>query len=316
MKEFPRRLLRVGATAVVLGTALSLAAREPEGRIVFRSERGAGYEIYSMHAAGGELLNLSNAPHALDDMPDWSPDGSRVVFVSTRDSNDEIYVMDATGANQRRITSHPAIDWRPKWSPDGARIAFMRVEGHASSVLVMDADGTGVRTVALNAKAPDWSSDGAELVFVSTDDGRLYRVRSDGGERRAVGGVRSWGRATAPAWSPDGSPIVFALRDGERASRLFVTTMARGETRVVITGAGHATSPAWTSDGAHLIFTSGVGRQTNLFRVDPDGSDLRPLTGGRARDDHASWVGVEPPPSPVRRRPSAWGKMRQIGFRR
>jgi len=65
-----------------------------------------------------------------------------------------------------------------------------------------------------------------------------------------------------------------------------------------------------------LIFTSGVGRRSNLHAVRADGSEQRALTSGRARDDHASWVDVQPRAPRVRRRPSAWGWMRQISLRR
>jgi TolB protein len=179
----------------------------------------------------------------------------------------------------------------------------------------MDADGTHVRKVVGAAEAPDWSPDGDEIVYVSTEDGRLYRVRSEGGGARPIGAAASRGRATCPVWSSDGSRIAFGVRDGER-SRLFVASLDRGETRRVITAAEDATSPVWTSDGSHLIFTSGIGRRSNLYAVRADGSERRALTSGRARDDNASWVGVESPAPRARRRPWAWGRMRQISLRR
>jgi Tol biopolymer transport system component len=303
------------AIAIAVGVIGQAQARLPKGRVVFRSARGDGYEIYVMDADGTSLQNLSNAPRALHDMPDWSPDGRHIVFVSARDSNDEIYVMSATGANQRRITQHPGLDWRPRWSPDGLHIAFMRYDGHVPSVLVMNPDGSDVRIVVERAESPAWSPDGREIAFVSTVDGGLHRVGLHGGDSTPIAGATSHGGAASPSWAPHGGSVAFALRDGQR-SVLHVTSLETHQTRRVDTGGAYAASPVWTSGGSHLLFTSGSGSRSSLRTARPDGTDARSLTAPGSRDDNASWLSTRVGSSRARRRPSVWGWMRQIGLRR
>ncbi len=71
-----------------------------------------------MDADGSNQTLLTNNP-ALDGLPAWSPDGTKIAFHSDRDGNDEVYVMDADGSNQTRLTNNHAFDFGPAWSPVG-----------------------------------------------------------------------------------------------------------------------------------------------------------------------------------------------------
>ena len=126
-------------------------------------------EIYTAQPTGaGEARLTSNG--VSDDMPVYSPDGSKIAFVSERDGNPEIYVVDAAGTTEPvRLTTNTTIEMDPAWSHDGARIAFTRrgVPGTAgdSDVWVVDADGATapVRLTTNTADDTDaaWSPDGS-----------------------------------------------------------------------------------------------------------------------------------------------------------
>ena len=53
----------------------------------------------------------------LNDVPAWSPDGTKIVFRSNRDAFGEIYVMNADGTGQTRVTNNSSgeqeVDWQP-----------------------------------------------------------------------------------------------------------------------------------------------------------------------------------------------------------
>ena len=91
-------------TQVVLGVV--------EGTIAFRSDRDGNDEIYVMNGDGSGQTNLTNNPSD-DDLPAWSPDGTRIVYCS----HGEINIMNADGSSQTNLTNNSSEDCLPSWSP-------------------------------------------------------------------------------------------------------------------------------------------------------------------------------------------------------
>jgi dipeptidyl aminopeptidase/acylaminoacyl peptidase len=118
-----------------------------------------------------------------------SPDGKWILFVSARDGWDHVYVMPAgqrvEGAGQTepiQITKGKFEAWRPQWAPDSTRIAFdANSEGnYGNRQLYVATIGGGAGTPAHwtiapvttgrgTNIAPQWSPDGARLVYQHTD---------------------------------------------------------------------------------------------------------------------------------------------------
>jgi TolB protein len=128
---------------------------------------------------GAQPQNITNSPLAIDDDPDWSPDGEKIAFTS-HDVNDnannsttaEIYVMNVDGTEKQRLTFNTEEERGPNWSPDGTLIAFMcRRGGPDFEICVMNADGTGQTQLTSNSffdGGPTWSPDGQQIVFNRT----------------------------------------------------------------------------------------------------------------------------------------------------
>jgi Tol biopolymer transport system component/uncharacterized protein YgiM (DUF1202 family) len=94
---------------------------------------------------------------------------SKIVF--QRSSGSDIMVINPDGTGLRRLTS--GID--PVLSPDGQTVAFTRWEGETGSVWTINVDGTNERSIigfVKQAKGPDWSPDGSQLVFNFQTGGR------------------------------------------------------------------------------------------------------------------------------------------------
>jgi hypothetical protein len=143
-------------------------------------------------------------------------------------------------------------------------IAFVRLDSGKATIVLPSGDGSGRRLV--RGRRPAWSADGTMLAFER--DGAVWVAGADGsGERRVAAG-------TAPAWAPDGRELVLA-----RAGGLQIVGLD-GSSRALVAGA----SPDWSARGSIAFALAG-----DIYVISPDGTGLRQLTSGRAKDARPAW---------------------------
>ena len=162
--------------------------------------------------------NITNNPAAIDDDPDWSPNGQKIVFTShaitdnhTNSTTAEIYAINADGIGKpERLTNNSEEERASSWSPDGRRIVFMcRRGGSGFEICVMNADGTGQVQLTDNdvfEGTPVWSPDGRKIMFHRPVGGRgqfqLFLMNADGtGEVQltippGLNGFPNWGEVS------------------------------------------------------------------------------------------------------------------------
>lgn len=124
--------------------------------IVFRS--------WGADEMGLRILSLENhtvrvLTNGGDNLPYWSPDGSRILFTRKQDDNFDIYTIKPDGTDLRRVTTFPANDAHAVWSQDGKYILWNSGEygfkdeaalydnsfQPYGSIWIMKADGTEKR---------------------------------------------------------------------------------------------------------------------------------------------------------------------------
>ena len=161
--------------------------------------------------------NITENPAAVDDDPDWSPDGRTLIFTSHATSDDytnavsaEIYAINADGTGEpKALTRNMDEERAPSWSPDGKRIVFCCRRGGKPDfdICVMNGDGSGevkLTDSPLGDLTPAWSPDGTKIVFHRPKGAGLrawdlWVVNADGtGESRLTdapgyNGFASWG---------------------------------------------------------------------------------------------------------------------------
>src|SRR2546428_12875007 len=110
---------------MALAPARTAHASTP-GRIVFSRLEAGGYHLYSVHADGTGLVQLTNGPSD-DTEADVSRDG-RIVFsrgwgTFPRGPYLQLYVRER-GGSVHSLFASPLFtaDYYPKWSPDGRRV--------------------------------------------------------------------------------------------------------------------------------------------------------------------------------------------------
>jgi TolB protein len=130
-------------------------AFSPDGRkIVFDSNRTGTSQVYVMDADGNDQRQLTSDPQPKDQVPDWSPNGSKIAYLAdTHGIADvtpggtwgDIWVMNANGSHQHQITQN-ATDYGTAWSPDGKRIATL--DWPTRTIYTLDArDGSDRRAL-------------------------------------------------------------------------------------------------------------------------------------------------------------------------
>ena len=93
-------------------------------------------------------------------LPDWSPDGSKIAYADAPGDVGNIWVIDADGSDPVQLTTDPADEFAPVWSPDGAQIAFLSNRSGVRELFVMNADGSDQRSLlpGVQAFAPSWQA--------------------------------------------------------------------------------------------------------------------------------------------------------------
>ncbi|MFC9332043.1 TolB family protein [Kitasatospora sp. NPDC057015] len=201
--------------------------------------------IFTVAPDGSGRQQLTQPPaDAVDDHPDWSPDGRTIAFDrSPAAGAARLWTVGATGGEPQQvpqICQEDAPDClneeerTPAFSPDGKLIAFSRSWGalddaqqqiQYSDLFVMNADGTNAQrlTMLTNDKPfsgrvdnAAWSPDGTQLAFAyrtsgtgqPADSTAIFVINADGTGMRQLTpwALRAGDR---PSWSPDGTRVLF-----------------------------------------------------------------------------------------------------------
>ena len=133
------------------------AARSP-GRDSRAQATKSTSAIYAANPDGSQLRRLTHpVARMLDDLPDWSPDGSHVLFMRIFQSDidpptvpDQVMRVDADGSGLRQIGTCSGAcigNDDPQYSPNGRQIVYTRAirvppaGAIELGVWLMDADG-------------------------------------------------------------------------------------------------------------------------------------------------------------------------------
>lgn len=293
-----------GHTRSLLGLAAALLLAhqpllaEPQGKLIFVSNRDGNAQIYSMQADGSEPRALTQGAEENTE-PAWSPDGRHIAFTSYRDGNAEIYVMDADGRNQRRLTREALADNSPRWTPDG-RLLFRSTRDRWANFYLMNADGSGLKQLTASESdkgEPVLSPDGKWIAFVahadrgSTD---IQLVSIAGGPVSNLTAALSKNGKSYPSWSPDSQRLMYVESGG---GGLNIKVIGRdGSLPGALTDTKHTNAfPVWSPDGKRIAFASGrAGSRLETARADihvmnADGSHVVNLTQHPDEDNYPVW---------------------------
>jgi TolB protein len=306
--------------SLLLLLASCTQATEPR-EILFVREVGDSLQLWWMSEDGSGARPFTNDPQVgpYSNLPDRSPDGTRVLFSSgPSPSSLGIYVANKDGTDVLRIDPGDfQVNQWPAWSPDGTEIVF---NGGPSAVeqdlFLMKADGSGVRRLTAGESmdyCPRWSPDGQKLVFSSVVADTFRLMTWDRTEGTVSELLPRGFEAECGDWSPDGSRIAFSstpdhdypslegMASWTPRMSIYVLDVATRAITQLTDLAGTSARPRWSPDGHQILFHSTesigtvpfsqLGTAYELYVIEADGSDIRRLTRNDMYDAHPAWQG-------------------------
>lgn len=139
--------------------------------IVFASNRGGNYDLYSLELATLATKRLTSG-EGNEQSPQLSPDGKWIAYASSPPSGIRLIAIDGTGDHEL-VPSGGAMEF--EWSPDGRWIGYQQWYGYWNSdvfVVAVKEDGSpGVTIPVSNHPGRNnglkWFKSGDKLAFVS-----------------------------------------------------------------------------------------------------------------------------------------------------
>lgn len=94
------------------------------------------------------------------------------------------------------------------------------------------------------------------------------------------------GRISASAPSPDGKQVVYqvgyySVKENKSHHVLYIISADGGNARLLTVSADNETDPAWIEGGKRIAFLSNNGGSSQLWSMNPDGTDRRKLTSDK-----------------------------------
>ncbi|TNF53008.1 hypothetical protein EP227_06585, partial [bacterium] len=232
----------------IVARGLSLShSWSPDGRrIIYSSERGRKWGIYSLNLKNYSEQTLFISEEGLNLVGGISPE-NRMAFSSSKGGNPEIYIMDIDGGGSKKITRSFGIDVSPVFSPDGSQIAFVSDRGGSPQIYLMNSSGRGVKRLTFKGAyntSPAWSPDGKWIAYVGRRHGKnqIFMIKSDSAEMRQL---TQEGNNESPTFSPDGMFLAFdSDREGKKG--IYIMSLQSEQQKRITPKGMRAMNPKWS----------------------------------------------------------------------
>jgi serine/threonine-protein kinase len=214
-----------------------------------------GYERVLIHSTPSSVTHLAT-----------SPDGKRVFFISGQERRQFVRYDAARG---EFVPFLPGRSGRwASFSKDGRWVAYTILPQEALWRSRPDgSEALQLSPAPLRAYDPDWSPDGALVVFSAVAPAQppdIYVARFSGGTPQRL--LPADLHSDRACWSPDGGSILFR-RIGATTDEGLGLYLMDWKTREMkfLSGSETMKEAAWSPDGSHIAATDLEGKQIHIF---------------------------------------------------
>ena len=275
---------------VTEGTWMSVDI-SPDGKTLIFDLLG---DIYRMPVSGGDATLVHGGP-AIERLPSFSPDGSKILFLSDASGGDNAWISDVDGSGRKQVTWE-TVDkiMGPAWGPSGEYIVASKAYAtvrhtYSSEIRLFHLDGKKgrliVQTPANNKDVQEAQLSGHYLYYsqrvadtgIYVDANHLNHavMRKDMRDGTTSEFLKGFGGASTPQVSHDSKRIAFVRRVKDKTV-LFVYDTKTGKQKPVYDGLDRDLRAdfyqqgtyypkfGWFPDNRHIVIW-GKGK---LYRVD------------------------------------------------
>lgn len=257
-------------------------------QIIFTDNRDGATDIFMVSEAevialmagtpdpnGSTLTNLTQTPHIIEAMPQWSTDGKRIYFTVENSAGfTSLYTIRPNGAEPIKLFDWPHPITAYDVSPDGAWVVYSAgvTASAACAIFKIRIDGSDLTQLTNKDNEnqcdslPHWSPDGRLILFISHSNkpgdfsSNLFTMQPDGSHITPLT-AENW-RVADAVWSPNGQMIAIGgATEPDGPGHLYVMRVDSGRFYQVdnpnITDGGGSRGDydqiAWSPDGKKLI---------------------------------------------------------------
>jgi Tol biopolymer transport system component/predicted Ser/Thr protein kinase len=229
--------------------------------------------------------------------PSFSPSGRLVTFWASIKGIRDIWTMPSSGGDPQPVTNDMHTDWNPFFSADGRTLYFISDRSGRPNLWRVPIDEASgkvlgpplpVTSGTTSIDEASVSSDGQRVTCsVQSQSTEFLRFTFDPVSERIVGEPTVVYASSNPLHqfdvTADGRRLVF--RTASPKEDIVVMNMDGTGRRRLMDDMFRNRGPRWTPDGEWLVFYSNRAGPYNIWRIRPDGTDLRRLTAAEGDED-------------------------------
>ncbi len=276
-----------------------------KGTVTYRTGTAVRRRLVWFDRSGKEIGAISAANSSLSNpqMPELSPDGTRVAVQNNVNGNVDIWFAEISRGVTTRFTTLTAFDQWPLWSPDGSRVVFSSDRKGNFDLYAASSNGTGMEEPLLEnpgtTAATSWSSDNRFILYSQQDSKTGFDIWALplSGDRKAFPVANRNFDELGGQFSKDMRWIAYQSNESGRFEIIVQPFPGPGGKRQISIGGG--TAPRWRDDGKELFYVSPEGTLMSVpIAVSPGGKTIEPGTAVpliSGRIEIGAYTGAEKP---------------------